>query len=297
MVMDWKKDSASPTAALDSMMFICVIDAHEGRDVMCNDVPNAFIQTSLPQPKSGEARVIMKITGVLVDMLVQLNPEVYGKYVVFENGRKVVYVVVLKAIYGMLIASLLWYKKFKNDLEKEGFVFNPYDPCVANRIVNKAQQTIVFHVDDLKSSHIDKKVNDEFEKWLQRKYGGYKAVTAHRGKKFDYLGMVLDYSEKRKVRIDMKSYVKNMLECFPVKFSKMDKAQTPANENLFNQGQKQRKKLNKQQAEIFHTTVAKGLFLAKRARPDIQTTIAYLCTRVKEPDEGDWESKYGYYGT
>ena len=64
-------------------------------------------------------------------------------------------------------------------------MFSPYDPCVANRIVNKAQQTIVFHVDDLKSSHIDKKVNDEFEKWLQRKYGGYKAVTAHRGKKFD----------------------------------------------------------------------------------------------------------------
>ena len=108
-----KEDSASPTAALESVMLTCVIDAHEGRDVMCNDVPNAFIQTPLPQPKTGEARVTMKITGVLVDMLVQLNPEVYGNYVVFENGRKVIYVVVLKAIYGMLIASLLWYKKFK----------------------------------------------------------------------------------------------------------------------------------------------------------------------------------------
>ena len=50
--------------------------------------------------------------------------------------------------------------------------------------------------------------------------------------------MVLDYSEKGKVRIDMTNYVKNMLECFPVKFSKMNKAQTPANENLFNQEQK-----------------------------------------------------------
>ena len=30
---------------------------------------------------------MMKITGVLVDMLVQLCPEVYGPYVVFENGR------------------------------------------------------------------------------------------------------------------------------------------------------------------------------------------------------------------
>ena len=88
----------------------------------------------------------------------------------------------------------------------------------------------------------------------------------------------------------MTSYIKSMLECFPVKFSKMNTARTPANENLFNQRQKQRKKLNKQQAKIFHTTVAKGLFLAKGARPDIQATIAYLCTRVKEPDEGDCES-------
>ena len=284
-----KEDSASPTAALESVMLTCVIDAHEGRDVMCNDVPNTFIQTPLPPTKPGEARVTMKITGVLVDMLVQLSPEEYGRFVVYENGRKVIYVVVLKAIYGMLIASLLWYKKFKKDLEGEGFVFNPYDPCVANRQVKKSQHTIVFHVDDLKSSHADKKVNDEFEKWLQKKYGGHKAVTAHRGKKFDYLGMILDYSQKGKVNIDMTSYVRNMLESFPMKFSKLDTVRTPATETLFNQGQKKRQKLEKQQAEIFHTTVAKGLFLAKRARPDIQPTIAYLCTRVREPDEGDWE--------
>ena len=41
-------------------------------------------------------------------MMVELDPEKYGKYVVFENGRKVLYVRVLRAIYGMLVASLLW---------------------------------------------------------------------------------------------------------------------------------------------------------------------------------------------
>ena len=34
--------------------------------------------------------------------------------------------------------------------------------------------------------------------------------------------------------------------------------------------------------------VAKGLFISKRARPNIQPMIAGLCTRVKEPDETDW---------
>jgi hypothetical protein len=74
-----------------------------------------------------------------------------------------------RAIYG---SALLWYKKFRYELEQEGFIFNPYNPCVANRMKKGLQQTILFHVDDLKpSSHKDPKVNDEFEKWLQANYG------------------------------------------------------------------------------------------------------------------------------
>ena len=92
---------------------------------MTADVPNAFIQAPMPKVKPGEERVMMKITGVLVDMLVQLSPEVYGPYVVFENGWKVIYVQVLRAIYAMLQAVLLWYKKFRKDLEAQGIKFNP----------------------------------------------------------------------------------------------------------------------------------------------------------------------------
>lgn len=41
-------------------------------------------------------------------------------------------------------------------------------------------------------------------------------------------------------------------------------------------------------AEFFHRFVAKLLYLSKRARPDIATAIAFLTTRVKEPDGDDW---------
>ena len=37
------------------------------------------------------------------------------------------------------------------------------------------------------------------------------------------------------------------------------------------------------------TNIAKLLFAAKRARPDIQTAIAFLCTRMQAPDEDDWK--------
>ena len=129
-----REDSASPIAALESIMLTAVIDAHEGQDVMCADILNTFIQAEMRDISDGEERVTMKITGVLVDMLVQLSPEIYGPYVVFEKQRKDIYVQVLKAIYGMLQAALLWYNKFQQELEKEGFEFNPYDPCVGHNI-------------------------------------------------------------------------------------------------------------------------------------------------------------------
>jgi hypothetical protein len=282
-----REDSASPTAATESIFLTAVIEAMERRDVMTCDIPNAFIQVDMPNPKPGEDRIIMKITGVLVDMLVQLDPELYGPYVVYEKGRKVLYVLVLKAIYGMLIASLLWYSKLKQDLETIGFEFNPYDPCVANRMIQGKQHTITFHVDDLKSSHVDSKVNDKFIDWLQEKYGEYADVVAHRGKKLDYLGMVLDYSNKGKVKIDMTRYIEKMVDEFPIKLKSTDLASTPAADNLFDAGTG--KKLEKDRKEIFHTWVAKGLFVAKRARPDIHPTIAVLCTRVRDPNEADWQ--------
>jgi hypothetical protein len=65
-----REDSASPTAALQSIMLTAVIDAHEGCDVMTCDIPNAFIQALMPEVKDEDKRVMMKITGVLVDMLV-----------------------------------------------------------------------------------------------------------------------------------------------------------------------------------------------------------------------------------
>jgi hypothetical protein len=121
------EDAASPTAALESIMITGVIKAKEQRDAMTCDIPNAFIQALLPKKDPGEDRVVMKITGVLVDTLVDINPKLYGPAVVLENRKKVIYVEVLKAIYGMLEAALLWYKTFRKDLEDIGFIFNPYD--------------------------------------------------------------------------------------------------------------------------------------------------------------------------
>ena len=95
-------------------MLMAVVDAKEERDIMSNGVPNTFIQAHVPKgkTKNGNKRIIMKITGRLVDVLISITPEVYSGYGVYENGENVLYIIVLRAIYGMLISAMLWYKKF-----------------------------------------------------------------------------------------------------------------------------------------------------------------------------------------
>ena len=67
----------------------------------------------------------MKIRGQLVDMLVDIVPDEYQDFVRYERQHRVLYVMMKKALYGMLQLSLLYYKKFRKDLKESGFIINP----------------------------------------------------------------------------------------------------------------------------------------------------------------------------
>ena len=87
-------------------MIIAVINVKEGRGVMTVDISNVFIQILLPNRywKKGDW-VIIKFTGQIVDFLVKMNLGRYEGFIVFENGKKVIYVGIIWAIYRMIIAS------------------------------------------------------------------------------------------------------------------------------------------------------------------------------------------------
>ncbi len=58
-------------------MLTCVIDAQEDRDVAVVDIPNAFVQTVVDEEDAAH-RVIVRIRGPLVDILVSIAPDIYG---------------------------------------------------------------------------------------------------------------------------------------------------------------------------------------------------------------------------
>jgi hypothetical protein len=95
-------------------------------------------------------------------MLVEMCPEIYQDYIVTLGKDKILYVQMLKALYEMLVTSLLYYKKLVKDIKSIGFILNPYDPCMTNQIIEGKQHTLTWHVDDIKSSHVNFKVNNTF---------------------------------------------------------------------------------------------------------------------------------------
>eukprot|EP00957_Ditylum_brightwellii_P197453 15044113-Ditylum_brightwellii.AAC.1 len=92
-----KEEATSPTAVTESVILTAAIDAKQRCDVITMDTPNAFVQTDISQKGH---KVVMKIRGLLVDTLIALCPGVYDNYVVSEKGHKMLYVMMLKALYG-----------------------------------------------------------------------------------------------------------------------------------------------------------------------------------------------------
>jgi hypothetical protein len=136
-----KDDAKSPTVATESVLLTAIIDAFERRDVAVVDIPNAFIQTRIDKV---DDMAIIRIRGELVDMLVEIAPDTYKPYVsVNHKGLKTLIVRYHNAIYGTMVASIQYYRKFTKSL-LEGFSLNPYDPCVANKTINRHQMSICF---------------------------------------------------------------------------------------------------------------------------------------------------------
>jgi hypothetical protein len=74
-----------------------------------------------------------------------------------------------KALYGTLQAALLFWKDLSGYLLQQGFTLNPYDNCVANKTIEGLQCTILWHVDDLKISHVKQEVLEDLINILNEK--------------------------------------------------------------------------------------------------------------------------------
>ena len=85
----------------------------------------------------------------------------------------------------------------------------------------------------------------------------------------------------------MENHIEEALEKFPEDTTKV--VSTPAVVHLFEVDENCAKLIEKDRS-IFHSIVAKLLFVSKRARLDILVAVSYLTTRVSKADEDDWKN-------
>ena len=267
---------ASPTLSLEGLLTTLAIDAHEKRDVAIFDVPGAYLHAEMPPDK----QILLKLKGKFVDIMCDVNPE-HKTNIIEEKNQKVLYLWVTRAIYGCIESAMLWYDLYVSVLEKMGFKLNPYDKCVANKIINGKQCTICFYVDDNKVSHVDKKVVDDIIAEVTKHFGD---LTVSRGNKHTFLGIHFEI-ENGLFKLNMKDQILEAIDTFRDDVSL--NVTSPATKNL-REVDETSQQLDKEKSMTFHSVVAKLLFIAKRARPDVDPTIQFLCTRVSKSTVEDW---------
>ena len=212
--------------------------------------------------------VIMKFTGSSVDILCEMNPG-HLRFVTIENGVKVLYVRLIKAIYGCVKLALLWYDLFYGHLQSLGFVLNPYDSCVANCVIKGKQCTIAWYVDDTKISHADPEEVTSMIAKLEARFG---KMTVTRGTEHTFLGMKIRYTGKGTAVVTMKQYLEEALDESGLSITR--KAATPALRTLFDVDDGAAP-LSKAEAEVFHSVTAKLLYVLLRARVDLWPSLSY----------------------
>jgi len=132
---------------------------------------------------------------------------------------------------------------------------------VANKEINNSQCTIIWHVDDLKISHRESWVVDQIISLLEIEFGKEAPFTKTRGKRHDYLGMVLDFSTPGPVEISMHEYVYEIINDAPCNME--GNVPSPVANHHFTFNTKYPVPLDEYKAQIFHHMVAKLLFLCK----------------------------------
>ena len=277
------EDLSSPTARLTSLFAVMAIAASEGRLVEAGDIPGAYLNANM------KAKVWVRLNRIVSTEVCKID----SNYTPYLDEDGCLTVLLLKAMYGCVESAKLWNEDISKTLLEAGFVPNSEDPCVFNKgsIEGKNQITVVLYVDDVLATCAIQQPLDDLWRVIRARYAnvnrGQPDVDVKKGPIINYLGMTLDWSTPGEVRVTQLGFVSDLLRESGMDFS--GRASTsPAAENLFDTREdSEAGEIDKTTKDWFHRFTAKMLYLSKRTRPEILTTVAFLCTRVTKSNLDD----------
>jgi Reverse transcriptase (RNA-dependent DNA polymerase) len=260
---------ASPTASPTTTIIVLKVAAVERRLIGKYDVGGAYLNAFMDDADE----VYMELSPELVALILELWPEL--KVFVHVDGK--LYVRVQRALYGLIQSALLWYLHLTEHLKRLGFVQNEHDQCVYNMMRKGKEITVVIYVDDLL---VTTELQENMDWMTQQLRDKYKEVSHEQKDKMSYLGMVVE-READHIALSMTNYIKETLKIYG---KDVRKVATPGKLDMYDKEPSVEKSANK---ELFHTVVARLLYLGKRTRADILTAVQHLCTRVNDARKSD----------
>ena len=99
-----QEDARAPTISTEAVFMTAVINAMENRTVAVVDIPGALMQADM------DPGVYMRIDSAMAELLMEIDYDMYHPHMVKEKGKPVIYVELLKALYGTLRAAHLFWE-------------------------------------------------------------------------------------------------------------------------------------------------------------------------------------------
>ena len=296
-----RSETSAPTCSITGTLARIALAQAEEEEVVVTDISCAYLNARMPKSDPNKI-VIMRINSHITSMLITTDPSM--SEFVGKDGSLLVELD--RALYGCVESARLWYDELSNTLINEGFTPNDCDPCIFNKTVGGTQITIIVYVDDLMIISKKPRLIKAIITTLEMKYDKLKISS---GKVHNYLGMVFDFSNPTYVSVDQIGMVEDIISStrtavqqytatplsaahrsFAERLKKAPSAssKTPAAPYLFAVSTDS-PLLEDELKAIFHSTVAKLMFISNRTRQDILTTLSFLTGRVRFPTEEDWQ--------
>jgi hypothetical protein len=192
-------NKSSPTVAIHSVFTVLGMAAEKRwRIVVKIDIKGAFVQTPMTGPP-----IYMKLDPKVMRYAKELYPELNE----YQWRDKCLYTILLKAMYGCVQASALWYALIRHELEKMEYKVSETDKCVFMKQVGNRIYILLLHVDDILGI-VDKNEAEQLERMLKRRFG---EVQFEIGEELSYLGMKISIRDNG-TTVDMSFYVSQILE-------------------------------------------------------------------------------------
>ena len=200
-----KEETSSPNVKNEALFLSCLIDAIENRHTLVCDIPGAFMQADIDELVHVKLEgAILTVCFVLLLLSNSLSLTKMGSPYCTRSSIRL-----SMGLYRQRLSTFL--------VQTLGFTINPYDSCVTNKDIEGSQCTIAWYVDDLKISHKQESVVESIFEDLQAEFGQQAPLTVTRGKKHNYLGMDIDFSEQGKVKFTMPHMINEIVQQLPKK--------------------------------------------------------------------------------